>query len=137
MKNLFFFISIIFLLNSCSNSTTVENVRGLYFNTYEKEALHYVLLKDSTYIHYYRGDLGELWHEDKLTIAESKNGVNLNFFNWTVYGKVQIKYSKPYLKVGIKQSSVKNGEMMMDVDIPHEMNFHKVNDTLIEEMPVK
>ena len=137
MKNILILSFIVLLLNSCFNSTTIENVRGLYTNTYEKDALHYILLKDSTYVHYYRGELGEFWHEDKLNITETNGRVYLSLYNWHVYGKIQTKNSKPeHLKIGSKGVAVRNGEMKMNVDSPSVYNFQKVNETP-KNLPVK
>ena len=118
----------LFLVGSMSScfygGNSNEVIEGLYINSYEPNAIHLIKIKDSTYVHYYKGDFGEFKQEERWTKYQDDDEISVFFEGWEFYGE-QTRFTQAK-RLLFKGAEIKNGEILMDPYAPKRMNFYKV-----------
>lgn len=125
MKHLLFALSITILFAQCSSTMKKDNIVGKYINDYEKGATQYVeLFPDSTFLHYYKGNFGELINKGKWTVWVDENVTKISFNEWKSFGEFK---EDDCVKGCLRQVILKNEKLIFNVDLPDEMDFRKTS----------
>lgn len=123
MKNTILIICLICFLQGCNSGKNNNNIFGKYFNYYEEDAIHYVVLKkDSTFFHSYIKKGGVLRiNKGVFKIKKKNQEVEILFDTWNNFGYKKL----PVCNNCLFYAKIKDGELIFNTDLPKEANFIK------------
>jgi hypothetical protein len=123
MRHLTVLTIVTIILLSCNrDSPSNTNIVGKYVNTFERDAIHYIVIRpDSTFLHYYKK--GELMQENSgvWDISVAQNDTEIVFKTWKSFGYAK----RSDCETCIRFVRLVKGSLIFNVDVPSEMNFQK------------
>src|SRR5688572_28123689 len=106
----------------CACTTKKSNeILGKYVNEFDKESIHYVILKpDSTYLHYYKKNDQEQKNTGKWRFELLSNSRNVIIFHdWVSYG-IKTEISCDGCMYG---TDLADNEIVFSEDLAEKVNF--------------